>query len=524
MKTFRSSHPFHLLNDSPSIELAKQFKIDLPILYKNIEVILDKYGVIISSDDDGLDMEIISKRYLSYYEFFDSLRFGFTFLEHTMEACFYGFLENELYKWDLFKVQYIFDFYTKIALWARPNVMLKNYKKLFKIAVHYADRDCKSVRSIKEYFKSYNGIISDDAIQNLPFNIFYIYDLPAIWKVNYYNLSNKELKILDKVGNGENLRWSSEIICPISKKESSLLYDLPGIAIDEDIIDTTIIIAKLWKDCDDHNVVLSVYHLCQEHFKINELYNNLEFWKAVCNKIAELLNYLKNKEEQFSIEQLASLIAECEEGESRANDEEERWSFINKKHNYIIKIRQIETDFFDIIHEYFDFLYRDIFPSQLPMRFVQWSYKTFDEKLWEFHQNLNLRHIDFEGASWKSQDIHDFEIESNNEKYYFTEIIKGVDLLAEGTFMQHCVAYMIDDFTSGRYHLWSIKKKENDKCVSFITAMFKQDVLIEARLRYNQTVRDEHDFLIDIIIEKYKLLQEVKQSNSQSDDFNKLSS
>ncbi len=111
---------------------------------------------------------------------------------------------------------------------------------------------------------------------------------------------------------------------------------------------------------------------------------------------------------------------------------------------------------------------------------------------------------------WENSGITGFIMKNGKHEFSVSEICTGEAILAEGKYMCHCIAYLIDDFTSGKNQLWSIKKKSESAYISYITAMYSNGQLIEAKYRFNQIVAKEDYIFLEEIAKKYLELDEAK--------------
>jgi hypothetical protein len=283
------NHPFQSLDNQYTIDLANRFALDMPNLATKLGN--DEYPFNLDEEINKGELHLVTKRFLLWYEFFEGQNLRHTFLEKIMERSFIEFSENNLLEWDLYKVEYVFSFYRKLFSWCKPCYSITMYTELFSISLFYSQLNCNNVRSLRAYCVQMEGKLDDNWIRNAPQHLFYKFPLPEIWLKNYFKFSEKELIIISKVGKGENIRTSNLIRYPISKKESSLLFELPGIHLKNDIIDSSIVLAKLLKG-NKKSIVTAFYEISQRCFTIHNLYDNLDFWQAFCYKMESVVKYL----------------------------------------------------------------------------------------------------------------------------------------------------------------------------------------------------------------------------------------
>jgi hypothetical protein len=165
------------------------------------------------------------------------------------------------------------------------------------------------------------------------------------------------------------------------------------------------------------------------------------------------------------------------------------------------------------IREVADYIQDKVFHRQetLDLKHIKLENLMRNVHIW--HHELNFKKIFGTGIKerFPKRNIPVFETEFDNKKYVIRQILKPIELYAEGETLHHCVFTYRRSCAKGQTSIFSLKIKDHEnKELPLITIEVVQDSIVQAKGNYNRSPNAVEEHLIDLWADENELYNETK--------------
>ena len=399
---------------------------------------------------------LIIKRLCNWLAYFNAKIFHSTMIYNGMvTAVLKAALKNEL-----IREQTQFEFETSLSFYdvlysLQKNITINEEEAasiLLNYSLIYGCYPGMQTGSLRKGLNELNEEVNRRQLENCFELLFVKYELPTIFVNEIDKIGDrKTINAFIHLLKGESFRKLNPTEIKLSKREVFLFMNFKGqsLKFENDILKRYLVYFKLLSVYEEQQKGIILFLNCSKLFelKLNKFIDNIAFWQQ-----AVRLYY----------------------------------SFTEIQRNALS------------IREYVDFIEYKKFDENISYSLKGRTYESIRNAMNEFHTfGSYQQQVEMQNYQWNSLGLAEIEYHFKNETYLFEELNTGKKLFDESKKMNHCVFSYTLLCLNGHAHIYSIKKKQNNKFVHWLTIQVAKNEITQYSGPNNRNLTNDEMQLVE---------------------------